>query len=696
MSEKGGKSMSESRRAVLLATLISLVASAPTAIGAPQIIKGPYLQNMTQSAVTIMWETDVLSNSTVHYLSGGNWLSSSGPAGRTIHEIRLSGFSASQAITYYVESTADSGGAATLSSQATFRMAPPTGTPFRMCVWGDNQDRPEVFSQHVARMIVDQPDLLLACGDVVSTGSIYAEWENRFLGPLRPLIQHTPMIVAIGNHEGNAHWFYDFLAQPGNEHWFSYAWGNAYFVIVDTNFPFAPGSEQYNFIQQALLSPEAQSATWLFVAHHHPGYSEVYEENIYAQIRAYLIPMYEAAGVDINFHGHIHDYERGEFTPPETGRRLWQVQTSGAGGTLWTDEFDGDWEQIDLVILNTYHYCTVDVGATDLTLRAIDIAGTQIDTFTVQAQPRDGHPPGGPRPAGPTQWDFNAGTLTASYGVGVLEFNDGSGGPTAQQTVFGTTADLGLPPIAGQVANVMRFPRAVTNTMGFRVRHGAPANGGGAYVNEFTLVFDVLIPQSSFNSDDWLGVFNTNCCNENDADVFVRLSDGAIGIGGSYAGQIPADAWRRVALVLDVNASGQVELIKYINGTEVGRQNLGGIDGRWSLYTAIDTWPWFHLFTDDTGDTSSAYINSLYFVDRPLTGAEIAGFGTPDADGISPAPCPGDVNGDAVVDLTDLATLLAHFGAAAGATPADGNFDGDGDVDLADLTQLLAHFGDAC
>ena len=41
------------------------------------------------------------------------------------------------------------------------------------------------------------------------------------------LIQYTP-IVAIGNHEANAHWFYDFLAQPGNEHWFAYTYGNAF------------------------------------------------------------------------------------------------------------------------------------------------------------------------------------------------------------------------------------------------------------------------------------------------------------------------------------------------------------------------------------------------------------------------------------------------------------------------------------
>jgi hypothetical protein len=56
-------------------------------------------------------------------------------------------------------------------------------------------------------------------------------------------------------------------------------------------------------------------------------------------------------------------------------------------------------------------------------------------------------------------------------------------------------------------------------------------------------------------------------------------------------------------------------------------------------------------------------------------------------------PTPGDVNGDGAVDLSDLATLLAHFGAPSGATLADGDLDGDGDVDLIDLSQLLADFG---
>ena len=457
----------------LAGVVIVVTMATGTASAQLEIIKGPYLQHMTQEAVTIMWETDASADATVHYLVDSQWHSTSGPSGNTIHEVRVSGLSPSQEITYYVESDPDGPGDPVQSTQATFNMAPPTGTPFRLCVWGDNQDRPEVFSQHVAHMIADQPDLLLACGDVVSTGSIYEQWDERFLGPLRPLIQYTPMIVAIGNHEADAHWFYDFLAQPGNEHWFSYMYGNVFFLILDTNYPFTVGTEQYQYAFDALLSEEAQDATWVFVTHHHPPYSEIWEEATQALIRQHLIPLYESAGVDVNFHGHIHDYERGEYVPPDTDRRIWQVQTSGGGGTLWWDEYDGEWEQIDLVILDEYHYCVVDVGETELTLRAINLDGDEIDQFTIQAEPRDGHPPDDPNypdPAGPTQWNFTAADLTPYYGPGTMEYYDGPGGATAQQTVFGTTWSLGLPDISGETADVMGFPKAVNNSMGFVVR----------------------------------------------------------------------------------------------------------------------------------------------------------------------------------------------------------------------------------
>ena len=58
--------------------------------------------------------------------------------------------------------------------------------------------------------------------------------------------------------------------------------------------------------------------------------------------------------------------------------------------------------------------------------------------------------------------------------------------------------------------------------------------------------------------------------------------------------------------------------------------------------------------------------------------------------------CPGDLDGDGDVDLTDLSQLLANYGMLSGADPEDGDLDGDGDVDLTDLSALLAVYGTDC
>jgi hypothetical protein len=625
---------------------------------AAAIIKGPYLQWATQDAMTVMWETSAPGDSTLHYLHDGAWRTQSLGGSRTIHEVRVAGFTAAQEVPYFVESTVS--GETLTSDEYSFTTSPPPGTPVRLCIWGDNQDRPWVFSTHVQNMLGDEPDLLVALGDVVSTGSVYEQWDDRFLGPLRPLINHVPMYAAKGNHEQDAHWWYDFMALPNNERWYTFEFADIFFLVLDTNYPFNVGSEQYQFAFDALLSDAAQEAKWLFVAHHHPPYSEIWEEPIYAQIRQHLIPLYESAGVDVNFHGHIHDYERGEYVPPHTDRRIWQLQSSGGGGTLWWDDYDGDWEQIDLVIMDTYHYCVVDITPESLTLRAISDADVVIDEFTIQAEPRNGFPPG-EEPSTATQFDFD-GDLSATFGPGTAEFH----GSAASYAEFGTTTDFGISDIDGQVADVMRIVPPF-ELESIKVHHGAAPNAGGAFVNEYTMVFDILVPQESFDGYGWLGFYNTNADNANDGDAFVRLPDGGIGISGVYDGQIQPDTWHRVALVWELDpGSGAFDFHKYIDGALVGTQaSLGSLDGRFSIYSRNDPSgvDYFWLLADDSGDEAPAYISSFFFTDQPLSADAIAELGRADADGImtEDEPCIGDIDGDGDVDLADLGILLSEF-----------------------------------
>jgi hypothetical protein len=58
--------------------------------------------------------------------------------------------------------------------------------------------------------------------------------------------------------------------------------------------------------------------------------------------------------------------------------------------------------------------------------------------------------------------------------------------------------------------------------------------------------------------------------------------------------------------------------------------------------------------------------------------------------------CFGDLDGDGVIGLSDLAQLLSNYGETSGMAYEDGDLDGDGDVDLADLAALLGVYGTTC
>ncbi len=58
--------------------------------------------------------------------------------------------------------------------------------------------------------------------------------------------------------------------------------------------------------------------------------------------------------------------------------------------------------------------------------------------------------------------------------------------------------------------------------------------------------------------------------------------------------------------------------------------------------------------------------------------------------------CPGDLDNDADVDLSDLGVVLASYGCTSSTGPCAGDIDADGDVDLSDLGVVLVAYGRPC
>ena len=234
------------------------------------------------------------------------------------------------------------------------------------------------------------------------------------------------------------------------------------------------------------------------------------------------------------------------------------------------------------------------------------------------------------------EWTFNSSDLSASLGSGIITYAGASGG----LTTFGTTGG-GVPNIGGNAANYMHVPAFTSAANGYNLELvNTGPNGGGSYVNNYTIVFDVLVP-SPWPLDYIVPFFNTDPGNGNDADFYL-YGDGEIGIGGggySDPGALTPDTWYRVAFVSDLTAN---TLTYYVNGTSVKSRTAGGVDdGQFALYSNSDPGADLRLFNEPTGlYTHELYLNSFAFVDHAMTSGELSALGGPNAQGILvPEPC---------------------------------------------------------
>lgn len=245
----------------------------------------------------------------------------------------------------------------------------------------------------------------------------------------------------------------------------------------------------------------------------------------------------------------------------------------------------------------------------------------------------------GPAAAASYEWTFNSGSLSTSLGNGSMSYADAQSGTL---TSFGTTGG-GVPNIGGNAANYMYVPAFANLANGYHLTfNNTGPNGGGSYVNNYTVLYDVLVP-SPWPIDYIVPFFNTDPANGNDADFYL-YGDGEIGIGSGYSAPntLLPNTWYRVAFVASAST-----LSYYVNGSLVASRAGDGVDGRWSLYSNLDAGPDLLLFNE--GDLSGQYTHELYlngvaFVDEAMTSGQLLALGGPNAVSILPVPEPATTN----------------------------------------------------
>lgn len=249
----------------------------------------------------------------------------------------------------------------------------------------------------IAGMASEKADVVLLNGDLAEKGASKDDWKL-FDREMRPLIESTPLfLAAIGNHdlhgnerEARENFFTRVKAAQGRDY-YSVQRGPLMLIILNSNAPLAPGSEQRKWLEHELATVP-QPVKYVITSMHHPLRTRSRQRGItrghealpeHKELGDWLESVARQAHYRIiAFSGHVHNYERYD----ENGVTF--IVSGGAGGRPHVlerqpqDAYTGSGP--------TYHYCVLEADPAELhfTMRKYDTETKQWkegDSFTLRA-----------------------------------------------------------------------------------------------------------------------------------------------------------------------------------------------------------------------------------------------------------------------------------------------------------------------
>ena len=222
----------------------------------------------------------------------------------------------------------------------------------------------------------------------------FGQLQDAYFGANSPLMQRLPFFSTPGNHEYNTNSAAPYLAGVAAPEsgvpavdlgrYYSFNWGNAHFVSVDSNLlPMSRAAAMLAWLDADLAATDRY---WRIVFLHHTPYPTGYHlgDPISAAVQQMVNPIVERHGVQLLLAGHEHGYERtyplaGGQPASASSPSTTYLVTGGGGGALETVNTTA----LTAISVQAYHYLRVDVDGQALTLRAIGIDGGEIDQVTL-------------------------------------------------------------------------------------------------------------------------------------------------------------------------------------------------------------------------------------------------------------------------------------------------------------------------